>query len=159
MIQMQIPPRCAGYLKALNVRVSDPDMTSYWAAVILADALTEPDLVAVDFDLGTGPIAERDGDALLQKLEVALGQKRAGAMADDDMESLKAFLGSRGVKVSKLPDADAFWATASILWPQTVANGRTGALTELVTLIRSMSKKARQSARANLAKVPAEWRA
>lgn len=152
-------PRCRAYLKAMHVSLDEPAMSDFWAAVILADAIPEEQLIEAGLDLGTGPVAQRDGGKMLGCIEGVLGRQKAKQIAHDDMESLKAFLGSRGVKVSKLPDEAAFWRVASILWPETVREGREGPLGELVGLIRTMTKKGRQAARQNIAKVPAEWRA
>jgi hypothetical protein len=152
-------PRCQAYLKAMGVRLDEPAMTDFWAAVTLADQMPEEDLRAVGFDPGTGPIANRDAAGMLESIETALDRKRSVSVKLDDMESLKAFLGSRGVKVSNLPDEAAYWYVASILWPATVRKGRTGNLTALVSLIRAMPKKQRQSARRNIMRVPQEWRA
>lgn len=147
-------PRCRAYLKAMYVRFDDPQLTDYWCAVILADAFSDGELVAAGVDYG-----RRNGAAILGGLEALFGARKAKRVSHDDLESLKAFLGSRWVKVSKLPDDAAYWRAATILWPEKIKSGSTGSLGDLVALIRSMPKKARQAARANLCNVPLEWRA
>ncbi len=149
-------PRCAAYLRGMRVKLDDPEMTDYWFASILSDGWTDDALT----DAGTINFDTMSGAELLTAFEVLLAdKKRAAKPAHADMESLKAFLGSRGVKVSKLPDDAAYWYVASVLWPDTIRAGAMGTLSELGAIIRRMPKKARQAARANLRDVPSEWRA
>ncbi len=94
------------------------------------------------------------GRALLSALERELAGKVRRYAAYEGAESLKAFLGSRGIKASTLNSDDDFWLVASILWPHTVRKGRTGTLAELHSLIRNMTKKSRRTASVNLQRVP-----
>lgn len=146
-------PRCAAYLKGMRVNLSDPEMNDFWFAVILGDRIPGDDLekAGVRFERG-----DRDGQKLLQGMEqiLAQGLHRTGAQAS---EALKAFIGSRGVKASKLKTTQDFWKVAAILWPEHF-KGKNGSLDQLETQIRSLSKKQRQTARQNVMRVPAELR-
>lgn len=73
----------------------------------------------------------------------------------EEMESLKAFLGSRGVKVSALKGDTDYWQAAAILWPGNIKHAD-GGMPELLRQIRTMSKKARR--KADLSGLPIEWR-
>ncbi len=146
-------PRCAAYLKGMRVNLSDPEMNDFWFAVILGDRIPGDVLEkeGVRFERGN-----RDGQKLLQGMEqiLAQGLHRTGVQAS---EALKAFIGSRGVKASKLKTIQDFWKVAAILWPDHF-KGKIGTLDQLEKQIRSFSKKQRQAARQNVNRVPAEWR-
>lgn len=146
-------PRCAAYLKGMRVNLSDPEMNDFWFAVILGDRIPGDVLekAGVRFERG-----DRDGQKLLQGMEqiLAQGLHRTGAQAS---EALKAFIGSRGVKASKLKTTQDFWKVATILWPEHF-KGKNGSLDQLEKQIRSLSKKQRQAARQNVMHVPAELR-
>lgn len=146
-------PRCAAYLKGMRVNLSDPEMNDYWFAVILGDRIPGDvlDRAGVRFERGM-----RDGQKLLQGIEqiLAQGLHRTGVQAS---EALKAFIGSRGVKASKLKTIQDFWKVAAILWPEHF-KGKIGSLDQLEKQIRSLSKKQRQAARQNVMHVPAELR-
>ena len=147
-------PRCAAYLKGMRVNLKDQEMSDYWFACILGDRISGEVLERenVKFERGY-----RDGQTLLQGLERILvhGLHRVNAQAS---EALKAFIGSRGVKASKLKTIEDFWKVAAILWPQHF-KGKIGSLDQLEAHIRSLSKEQRQAARENLSRVPAEFRA
>lgn len=147
-------PKCAAYLKGMRVNLNDPEMTDYWFACILGDRIPGDVLEkeGVKFERG-----ERDGQKLLKGLEriLAHGLHRVNVQAS---EALKAFIGSRGVKASKLKTIEDFWKVAAILWPQHF-KGKIGSLDQLEAHIRSLSKKQRQAARENLVRVHAEFRA
>lgn len=146
-------PRCAAYLKGMMVNLSDPEMNDFWFAVILGDRIAGDvlDRAGVSFERGM-----RDGQKLLQGIEqiLAQGLHRTGAQAS---EALKAFIGSRGVKASRLKTVQDFWKVAAILWPEHF-KGKIGSLDQLETQIRSLSKKQRQAARQNVMHIPAELR-
>lgn len=148
-------PRCAGYLKAMYVKPErDPGLTDYWCAVILADAFTDEELA----ERGTVNFETMDGTALLGEFEKLLAErKRAPKIDRADMESLKAFLGSRGVKVSKLKGDDDYRMAARALWGDRI-DERAG-LRDMLDTLRKMTKRQRQEARDNLHKLPPEWRA
>lgn len=145
--------RCAAYLKGMRINLNDPEMNDFWFAVILGDRIQGDVLekAGVHFERGN-----RDGQKLLQGMEqiLAEGLHRTGAQAS---EALKAFIGSRGVKASKLKTIQDFWKVAAILWPEHF-KGKIGTLDQLEKQIRSLSKKQRQAARQNVNRVPAEWR-
>lgn len=148
-------PRSAAYLKASNYRLNDPAMTLYAWAVCLSEAWTDEELV----EIGTIDFATMTGEQLLPELDRLLGQRKKPSMSPDDRESLKAFIGSRGVKVSALKGPDDYWHVASILWPHSVKAGERGKLSKLLSTIRSMPKKERRTASVNINAVPAKWRA
>lgn len=146
-------PRCAAYLKGMRVKLDDPEMNDFWFAVILGDRIPGDVLerAGVRFERGM-----RDGQKLLQGLEriLAEGFRRKKCQASD---ALKAFIGSRGIKASKIKTIEDFWKVAAILWPEHI-KGENGSLDQLEAQIRSLSKKQRQSARQNVKNVPAEFR-
>jgi hypothetical protein len=145
-------PRCAGYVKAMRVRLDDPEMTDYWYAVLASQAFTDEELVKA----GTVNFETMKGDAILAEFERLFTTRRRSEADHDDLESLKAFIGSRGVKVSAFQSDDDFWTVARILWPNTLPKQNV-TLTELVNAIRSMSKKARSSARDRVHLIPSKW--
>lgn len=147
-------PRCAGYIKAMNVRLDDPEMTDYWYAVLVADAFTDDFLT----EKGTVDFKAMDGLALLGEFERLLSERPART-SSITLDSLRAFMGSRGVKASKLETDADYWQVARLLWPQAVKKNAGGSLTELHAIISRMTKRSRQSAALNIHKVPAKWRA
>lgn len=147
-------PRCAGYVKAMRVRLDDPEMTDYWYAVLAAEAFTDEELVAA----GTVDFKAMQGDEILAEFERLFSTRERSRVGHDDLESLKAYIGSRGVKVSALQSDDDFWTVSRILWPNTLPKQNV-TLTELVNAIRSMSKKGRARASTRIRFVPAKWRA
>jgi len=157
-------PRCSAYLKAMRFRLDDPAMTDYGWAVALSENWTDEFLVEdgrVNFDTMGGTAILTEFERLLSGGHARRNAKRkALAASGSDMESLKAFVGSRGVKASALKSAEDFWTVAHILWPHAVKKGQSGHISELLGIIRSMSKKGRSiSASENIKKVPAQWRA
>lgn len=151
-------PRCAGYLKAMRFKLDDPTMTDYGWAVALSETWSEEFLIAdgrVNFDTMDGPSILVEFERLLRDGD----PKRKSGLSRDGVERLKAFLGSRGIKVSALNGADDYWHAASILWPHSIKAGSKGTLSNLLNTIAGMSKAKRQAARDNLHKVPSNWRA
>lgn len=136
-------PKCASYLRAVDKKaLTDPGMNTYWAAVILADALPERDLEAAGFEW---PQGVSDGDVILSQLEAVLANRRVSVPISGAVrESVKAFLGSRGVMASRLKDDAEFWEAARILWPDQIGEG--AGLNELHSQLKAMSKKQRQRA-------------
>jgi hypothetical protein len=155
MMHIRDFPRSAAYLKASNYRLDDPSMTPYAWAVCLSEAWTDEELVAagtVNFDTMTG-------EQLLPELDRLLAVKaRRAPMSPEDRESLKAFIGSRGIKVSALKSPEDYWHVASILWPHTVKADAGTSLKRLHKLIKGMTKAQRRTASVNLSQVPAKWR-
>lgn len=154
-------PRCAAYLKASNYRLDDPAMHPKAWAVCVSEAFTDEELVAD----GRVSFEAMQGDALLGEFERLLRARTQGRHArrnerarDENLESLKALIGSRGVKVSALEGDADYWKVARILWPQAIKKKDAGPLSILHQKIKSMSKASRASARENIFKVPAEWR-
>lgn len=151
-------PRCAGYLKAMRFKLDDPKMTDYGWAVALSENWTDEFLVAdgrVNFDTMDGPSILVEFERLLRDGD----PKRKSGLSRDGMERLKAFLGSRGIKVSALKGSGDYWHVASILWPHTIKGESTGSFGALLNAIAGMPKPKRQAARENLRKVPERWRA
>lgn len=148
-------PRCSAYLKASNFRLEDASMSDMAWAVVMSTAFTDEELV----EDGRVSFERMTGDAILGEFERLMGTRRR--IGDDfaGIESLKAFIGARGVKVSALKSEAEYWQVARILWPHAVKRNDSGSLAVLHGKIKSLSKKSRQSARENLRKVPAAWRA
>ena len=154
MMALHSFPRCTAYLKAMRCRLDDPEMTDYAWAVVLSDAWTDDELVAV----GTVNFDTMTGDQLLPELEKLLAVKAQSApLSPADAESLKAFIGARGVKVSSLTAPEDYWHVASILWPHTVKQGERGKLKSLLCKIRGMTKAQRRTAAVNIKAVPRKW--
>jgi hypothetical protein len=154
-------PRCAGYLKAMRFKLDDPTMTDYGWAVCLSENWTDEFLVEdgrVNFDTMDGPSILVEFERLFREGHSTGGRGGLG-LDRPEFESLKAFFGSRGIKASALKSADDFWSAGHILWPSFVKRSSGATLADLLTILRGMSKKQRQSARTNIAKVPAKWRA
>jgi hypothetical protein len=66
-------PRCAAYLKAMRVRLDDPEMHDYWCAVVLSDAFSDARLAA----LGTVNFDTMPGRQLLTAFETILSESAA----------------------------------------------------------------------------------
>lgn len=147
-------PRCAGYLKAMRVNINDPEMTDYWFGVVVSDAFTDAQLIK-DGSINFETMA---GDKILSEFERLLAdmaQRRANNAPAP--ESLKALLGSRGVKVSRLDTADDYWQVACLLWPTVIRRGSDNSFQALMDQIKAMSKKQRKAA-CNRNAIPTEWR-
>lgn len=146
-------PRCASYLKAMRVKLNDPQMTDYWFAVIMADGFKDKELV----EAGTVDFKTMDGTALLGAFEGLLQIKRQKAgIGREAMNTLKGYLGARGIKVSLLSTDADYWQAAMFLWPDRIKEGES--LSKLLHQIGSMTKKERQTA-ANRNSIPEKWRA
>jgi hypothetical protein len=154
-------PRSAAYIKACGVKLDDPGLLDIDYAIILAEeAFTDEELVAAGtVDFGSGPLRQRDGTAILAALDALLRNRPARHkakpvrfLADAEFEALKAYFGSRGVKASRLVTHEDFYSVAEILWPEHVV--RSERLDDLLSQIRAMTKKQRQSARSRLHLVP-----
>jgi hypothetical protein len=159
-------PRSQAYLIGAGVRPAElTALPDYWAAVILAEcAFTDEELMeAGTVDFGSGPIAGRDGTAILGALDTLLRTRqprrktKPTGISGADMESLKAFFGSRGIKAGKLVTDAHFWTVATTLWPAHVKRVEGHLLVDLLRQIKGMSKKQRQSGRAHVASVPAHF--
>jgi hypothetical protein len=151
-------PRCSAYLKAMHFKLNDPSMTDYGWAVALSENWTDAFLVKdgrVNFDT-------MDGASILTEFERLLrdggGRQKSRGISHEDMERLKAFLGSRGIKTSMLKGMDDYWSVAEILWPHKVSPKQDADLSSLLSTLSGMTKKQRQTARDNLHKVPAQFR-
>ncbi|PZO78467.1 MAG: hypothetical protein DI629_12280 [Mesorhizobium amorphae] len=155
-------PRCAAYLKRMNVSLADPSMDEYNYAIIIGEEAYSEEGLALAGVAFTGHRQE----GLLRKLEVGF-PRRLGAASDRherewldqaDMDRLRAYFGSRGVKAGQLRAVDDFWRVALILWPASIKRTKKG-LPDLLRQIAGMTKAQRQSATSNVAKVPAEFMA
>lgn len=146
-------PRSAAYLKASKYNLNDPQMSLYWWAVCLADAFTDEEFEAASLCFSM------TGDELLPEMERLLenrpSRRRSRVKAS---ESLKAFIGSRGVKVSSLKSPADFRDVAAILWPHTITAGTPADLGLLEKLIKGMTKVQRRTASVNIKAVPTKWR-
>jgi len=146
-------PRCAAYLKGMQIRMDDESMTNYSGAVILSEKWTDEQLV----EAGGVDFSTRDGDAILTRFE-ALLSRTVREMVDANRErnriSLLAYIGSRGVRTSALKTDDDFLRAVHTLWPFI---DRRIPVSEIHSQLASMSKKVRAQANANLKKLPPEW--
>jgi len=156
MMHLAAFPRCAAYLKGMQVRLDDASMTNYFGAVILSEKWTDEQLVqagGVDF-------SARDGDALLSRFEALLAHPSATAhekQAEREIinhAQLQAFLGSRGVRTSALKSILDYHKAVQILWPS--IDSRIP-VSQLHLQLAGMPKKVRAQANANLKKLPPEW--
>jgi hypothetical protein len=146
-------PRCKAYLKAMGCKFLDSNWNNYWAAVLLADAFDDGDLIEAGIDYST-----MQGSKLLSILESLFSVKREKAAAKvQKMRSaeLVAYLGSRGVKTSALKNDDDFVKAALILWPFIDKQIR---YDQLLGQLMGMSKKTRRRANENLHNLPPDWR-
>jgi hypothetical protein len=153
-------PRCAAYLKAMRFRLDDEAMTDYGWAVALSENWTDEFLVAdgrVNFDTMDGAAILTEFERLFREGQATGGKGEAHGLSHPDMEALKAYFGSRGIKASRLKSDDDFWIVAHILWPSHVGESQRGPLRSLLTIIRGMSKKERQTARGRVQHVPARY--
>lgn len=161
-------PRCASYLKAMEVRLDDPSMSDYWFAVILGDRIPEGALKRAGVDF-----SNREDTGILGRIEAALTsqktkrQRHGPGLIHSDFESLKAFFGSRGVKASRLKSGEDFWRAAHCMWPKYFCVTEMGSehfrafhegdLRSLHKVLKSMTKRERRTA--DLSRLPEEWRA
>ena len=160
-------PLCAKRLQFQRAKLNDDGMTHYWAAVAVASDLDDEKLTKFGgFDFND--MSEDNGRKLLGRLEqfikVGLANRKAksdaGNMAAAEM-SVRAFLGANGVKVSKLNGIEDYWRASRILWGDLVEeNPKVRDVYTLVFQLKQIPKKKRpKTARANVSKLPQEWRA
>lgn len=150
-------PLCAKRLHFQRANLSDPMMTHYWAAVCVADELTDEEL-AEHGGINFGNRSPENGKKLMAALEAVLlkrQQKRArGAFTASDQ--LRAMLGARGVKTSMLHSEDDYWTVAETLFPG--ATKRDGGMQRLHQQMLAIPKKERKRlADANLRHLKPEW--
>ena len=137
-------PRCASYLGAVDERaLKAPEVTQYWAAVIIADAMPTSQLESSGF---VWPDGERDAAQILSGLERALS---AGKVTKDlvgaDLASFKSFIGARGIKVSRLRGNTELLTAVKLLWPEIC--GCCESLKDAHSKIKGMTKRQRRSNR------------
>ncbi|WP_299941159.1 hypothetical protein [uncultured Nitratireductor sp.] len=82
-------PRCAAYLKAMWVRLDDPGLTPYWAAVILSSGFSDDRLAK----LGTINFETMTGDQLMAAFEELLAVRASGQGARAKVKRGKGSLG------------------------------------------------------------------
>lgn len=166
MINVTSFPMCAKRLEFQRVQLDDPAMTTYWAAVNVASNISDEKLAefgGFDFD----DRSEENGLRLLSRLEKYIRQGRdvqaksdIGGMTEAE-NSVRAFLGAFGVKVSRLSGIEDYWTAARILWPAGIEDRPK--IKDVYTLrfqISRLSKKQRsKSARENRGKLPVQWQA
>lgn len=158
-------PQCASRLHFQRVNLADELMKPIWAAVCVAEDFKDKDLTkfgGFNFD----DYSDENGYRQLGRLEQFMAARREEqntaafhrkqeAEQKDIRERAKAFLGSIGIKVSKLASDDEYWAVAAILWPGHVNKPDRPTFADFVKQISSMNKKARpRLARENLKHVP-----
>jgi len=147
-------PHCAERLKFQRVKLDDPAMTDYWAAVNVASDLSDTALGNFGgFDFTD--MSPRNGKKLLERLEAYITRPRATRKAKAVRESLKAFMGSQGIKTGLLKLDAQYWIIAAMLWPDRIVRRPDDDLGDLHKQIHSIGKKERSAlARANLGNVP-----
>lgn len=157
MLNVSPYPQCARRLQHQQVNLSDDKFTEYWAAVNVSSEQSDAQMTEFGgFDFSDRSVA--NGKKLLKRLEeffVWRSQKYAknSVLASD---TLKALLGSRGIKTSSLKTEDDYWEAAETLFPGRIA--RNGGFTSLAVQIHSIPKKERKRlGAANLRNVPIEW--
>lgn len=157
MINVSGYPLCAKRLQFQKANLSDEAMTKYWAAVCVAFDI--PDVQLTQFGgFDFGDMSDKNGGALLSHLEKFLGErgKRAVANYGFASEGLKALIGARGIKTSRLKSEDDYWTAAETLFPGCI--DRNGGFTSLYVQIHSIPKKKRSKLMAeNLHRIPVEW--
>lgn len=155
MIDLSAHPRCRSYLGALKVSLSEPGLSEYHAALIVADSFRDEDLTR----FGKVNFWTMGGRECLDGMEAFLAQRRKGKtprLPKPDFERLKAFLGAQGIKTSALKGDDAFWNAAIKLWPDHIERTENATLAGLLHQISSIPKKQRRAiARQNRAAVSA----
>ncbi|WP_267550328.1 hypothetical protein [Rhizobium rhizogenes] len=167
MINVSGFPLCAKRLQFQRAKLSEPAMTPYWAAVCVVFDIDDEKLVAFGgFDFND--MSEGNGQKLLGRLEQFIRAGLANRKAKSDVSnmtaaetSVRAFLGSNGVKVSKLAGIEDYWRAARILWAELVEeNPKVRDVYTLVFQLNRIPKKQRPKlARKNIEALPAEWRA
>jgi hypothetical protein len=157
MINVSPYPQCARILHFQKCNLAEEAFTPYWAAINVASAQSDEQLT--DFGgFNFRDQSDTNGRKLLKRLEEFLTQKaqryaKNSVLASD---TLKALLGSRGVKTSALKTEDDYWKAAETLFPGRIA--RNGGFTSLAVQIHSIPKKERKRlGAANLRNVPIEW--
>lgn len=150
-------PQCARRLQHQQVNLNEEKFNEYWAAVNVSSELSDAQMTEFGgFDFSDRSV--QNGKRLLKRLEeffVWRSQKYAknSVLASD---TLKALLGSRGVKTSALKSEDDYWKAAETLFPGRIA--RNGGFTSLAVQIHSIPKKERKRlGSANLRNIPSEW--
>ncbi len=160
-------PLCAKRLQFQKAKLNDDGMTAYWAAVAVAADLDDEKLTEFG-GFNFNDMSEDNGQKLLGRLEQFIREGLSHRKAKSDIgnvtaaeTSVRAFLGSNGVKVSKLNGIDDYWRAARILWGDLVEeNPKVRDVYTLVFQLNRIPKKQRPKlARANAAALPAEWRA
>tara|TARA_R100000365_G_C2748614_1_gene80773 strand:- start:15754 stop:16236 length:483 start_codon:yes stop_codon:yes gene_type:complete len=154
-------PRSAAYLRGMGVTAGDYGMTPLWCAVMVADAAFKDEELAGAGISFTGRERQEDGTELLGRLEALFSTRKPTAIyapkaAREDMDSLRAFLGSRGVKTSHLETDDHYWRVAKAMWPA-IRRGQGATLSDLTNQLRGMTKNQRKAAKRHA--IPAEFRA
>ena len=154
-------PRCTAYLRGMGIKHDAAGMTPLWCAVSVADAAFKDEELAGAGISFTGRERQEDGIELLGRLEALFRTRPAKKLyakkgKPEASDSLRAFLGSRGVKTSLLLTDDHFWTVAMAMWPA-IERGQGATLSDLTNQLRGMTKKQRKSARREA--IPAEFRA
>ena len=150
-------PRLVAYMRGMGCNVERHPISDYWAAVILSDKFTDSQFAAqnVNFADTSGSVLLATIDRMF-RLPTERKDKAKTGISESGKVQLMAFLGSRGVKTSKLNGDDDVWKAAIVLWP-TIQRGSD--LGSLVRQISSFSKAKRKSANVNIKNLPENWKA
>lgn len=157
MINVSAYPLCASRLHFQRANLTEDGMTSYWAAVCIADEFTNQEL-ADHGGINFGDHSETNGRKILTAFEsllLARQQRRVGQYAFSH-DGLRAMFGARGIMTSKLTSEVDYWTIGETLFPGRIE--RNGGMAELYAQILRIPKKERKRlATDNLRRLPAEW--
>ncbi|MBN7804869.1 hypothetical protein JZX86_05760 [Agrobacterium rosae] len=135
-------PLCATRLRFQRADLNDPLMNHYWAAICVADEIRDRELADFGgFNFNTR--TDENGRELLSNLEKLLAKRQQNRAANSSFASneLRAMLGARGIKTSKLESENHYWAVAEILFAGRIQ--RTGGMSDLLLQICRINKKDR----------------
>lgn len=150
-------PLCKAKLAYQYANLNDPLMTHYWAAVCVADEISDAALAkhgGFNFD----DRSPENGRKLLSELEKFLVKRQQNKASSSVLasEQLKAMLGARGIKTSMMESENDYWTAAETLFPgQIKRNGGTFKLYQQI--LRIPKKERKRLADANLHKIKPEW--
>lgn len=135
-------PLCATRLRFQRADLNDPLMNHYWAAVCVADEIRDRDLADFGgFNFNTR--TDENGRELPSNLEKLLAKRQQNRAANSSFASneLRAMLGARGIKTSKLESENDYWTVAETLFAGRIK--RTGGMSDLLLQICRINKKDR----------------
>ncbi len=150
-------PLCATRLRYQRADLNDPLMSHYWAAVCVADEIRDVELAEFGGFNFESRSAE-NGKLLMTNLEKLLMQRQQRRAGNSTFASneLRAMIGARGIKTSKLESESDYWTVAETLFAGRIK--RTGGMSDLLLQICRINKKDRaRLTAANLKNIDPEW--